>query len=192
MVETCLQHSWSKPHLDSSGCREGLSPVAVVAGLMWTNLQTTMMLSMNCRSIVFRSWALLKMSWKQHKGTPKWALEMYLIEQQGWWHPCRCWTLMTNCLPLWKYLLYWLFLFIFKFLFFAWDLGGLKPPPPRLCRPWDIVKRKLMLVSTGTGRVKRFWSKAAEWTVLWVIYICTLYPCQIFAPVIRVSVQLGY
>lgn len=129
------------------------SPVALVAGLMWTNLQTTMTLLINCRSTVFRSWALLKMSWKQHKGTPKWALEMYLIEQQGWLHPCRCWTLMTNCLPLWKYLLHWLFLFIFKFLFFAWDLGRLKPP--RLCRPWDIVKRKLMLVSTRTRRDSR-------------------------------------
>ena len=133
--------------------KKDFSPVALVAGLMWTNLQTTMTLSINCRSTVFRSWALLKMSWKQHKGTPKWALEMYLIEQQGWWPPCRCWTLMTNCLPLWKYLLHWMFLFIFKFLFFAWDLGGLKPP--RLCRPWDIVKRKLMLVSTRTRRDSR-------------------------------------
>ena len=153
MVETCLLHSWWKPYLDSSGCREGLFPCCTCCRIDVNQLANNMTLSINCRSTVFRSWALLKMSWKQHKGTPKWALEMYLIEQQGWLHPCRCWTLMTNCLPLWKYLLHWLFLFIFKCLFFAWDLGGLKPP--RLCRPWDIVERKLMLVSTRTWRDSR-------------------------------------
>jgi len=58
------------------------------------------------------------------KGLPAWALEMYLIEQQGRWYWHRRWTSMPNRLPL------------FIYLFFLLEIGGAKAPStPRLRRP---------------------------------------------------------
>ena len=48
-----------------------LSPVALVAGLTWINLQTTTTLSINCHSLGCTPWTSLKMSGKQRKGTTR-------------------------------------------------------------------------------------------------------------------------
>ena len=119
MVETCLQHSWSKPRLDSPSCWEG-PPVALVAGLTWFNLQTEQ--QWRCRSTFARLAADLGLPSKfpesSVKGLPAWALEMYLIEQQGRWYWHRRWTSMPNRLPL-SLNVYLLF-----------EIGGAKAPPP--------------------------------------------------------------
>ena len=106
-----------------------LSPVALIAGLTWFNLQTEQ--QWRCWSTVARLAADLGLPSKfpesNVKGLPAWALEMYLIAQQGRWYWHRRWTSMANRLPL------------FLNVYFCLKLAELKPPPtpqpPRLRRP---------------------------------------------------------
>ena len=104
-----------------------LSPVALVAGLTWFNLQVEQ--QWRWRSTVARLAADLGLPSKfpesSVKGLLAWALEMYLIEQQGRWYWHRRWTSMPNRLPL------------FLNVYFLFEIGGAKAPPqpPRLRRP---------------------------------------------------------
>ena len=96
-----------------------LSPVALVAGLTWFNLQVEQ--QWRWRSTVARLAADLGLPSKfpesSVKGLLAWALEMYLIEQQGRWYWHRRWTSMPNRLPL------------FLNVYFLFEIGGAKAPP---------------------------------------------------------------
>ena len=96
-----------------------LSPVALVAGLTWFNLQIEQ--QWRWRSTVARLAADLGLPSKfpesSVKGLLAWALEMYLIEQQGRWYWHRRWTSMPNRLPL------------FLNVYFLLEIGGAKAPP---------------------------------------------------------------
>ena len=119
MVETCLQHSWSKPRLDSPSCWEGPLPCCTCRRIDVIQLAnwTTMTLAINCRSTGCRSWTSLKISWKQRKGTPRMSTWNVL----NWATRAVILTSPLNFDA--KSSTSFLFIFCLK-------LAGLKPPPP--------------------------------------------------------------
>ena len=140
MVETCLQHSWSKPRLDSPSCWEGPLPCCTCRRIDVIQLAnwTTMTLAINCRSTGCRSWTSLKISWKQRKGTPRmstwnvlnWATRAVILTSPL--------TSMPNRLPL------------FLNVYFLFEIGGAKANPPGSAVPVVAVvgKREVKIATT--------------------------------------------